>query len=349
MAEGGRPRALASGLRGLGGFFDPTRVELEKVGVELVMSDFRTPEELVAAAKEVDGIFESAVHYTRDVLSQLPKLKAICALGIGVDRFDLEAATELGIVAINLPRVFHREVAHHALALWLALVRKIVPLNEWMKASASGRQPQRRPDASGARSGMAPQQHIYGQTFGIVSLGNIGRVVATLVRPFEMDVIAYDPFLKPADAAQYGVKLVGSLNELFERADFVSVHTPLSKATHHLIGYEQFSRMKPSALFVNTGRGPVVDEAGLIRALQEGKLAGAGLDVQEKEPPDSDNPLLKMENVILTPHVASSSEKARRERARWMGIEMGRVLNGKWPIHGLVNKGVKPRVPLSAD
>ena len=107
--------------------------------------------------------------------------------------------------------------------------------------------------------------------------------------------------------------------------------------------------MKPSALFVNTGRGPVVDEAGLIRALQEGKLAGAGLDVQEKEPPDPDNPLLKMENVILTPHVASSSEKARRERARWMGIEMGRVLNGKWPIHGLVNKGVKPRVPLSAD
>ena len=342
MAEGRRPRALASGLRGMGGFFDPTRVELEKAGVELVMSDFRTPDELIAAARDVDGIFESAVHYSRDVLSRLPNLKAICALGIGVDRFDLEAATELGIVAINLPRVFHREVAHHALALWLALVRKIVPLNEWTKASAAGSQPQRRPE-------MAPQQHIYGQTFGIVSLGNIGRVVATLVRPFEMNVIAYDPFVKPAEADQYGVRLVESLNALFEQSDFVSVHTPLSKATHHLIGYEQFNRMKPSALLINTGRGAVVDETGLIRALQEGKLAGAGLDVQEREPPDPDNPLLKMGNVILTPHVASSSDKARYERARWMGIEMGRVLNGRWPIHGLVNKGVKPRAPLTAD
>lgn len=105
--------------------------------------------------------------------------------------------------------------------------------------------------------------------------------------------------------------------------------------------------MKPTSLFINTGRGPVVNEVELIRALREGKLAGAGLDVQEKEPPDPDNPLLTMENVILTPHVASASDKARVERARWIGIELGRVLNGQWPVHGLVNKSVKPRLVLA--
>lgn len=341
MPTGRRPRALASANFGGDTFFQPTRVEFETFGVDLVMGDFSTPEELIAAAKDVDGIFESAVHCTRDLLVQLPNLRALCALGIGVDRFDVEGATELGIVCINLPRVFHREVAHQALALWLSLVRKIVPLNEWMKAAPKGSQGERRPE-------LMPQQHIYGQTFGIVSLGNIGSVVASLIRPFGMEVIAYDPFVSPDVARELGVTLVPTLNDLFERADFVSVHTPLSRATHHLIGYEQFSRMKPSALFINTGRGPVVDEPGLIRALQEGKLAGAGLDVQEKEPPDADNPLLTMENVILTPHVASASDKARVERARWMGIEMGRVLTGKWPVHGLVNKNVKPRFPLEA-
>jgi len=333
----GRPKALASALRGMDGFFDPARVELDKAGVELVLREFRTPEEFVVAAADVDGVFESAVQYRREVLAQLPNLKALCALGIGVDRFDIEAATEMGIVCINLPRVFHREVAHHALALWLALVRKIVPLNEFMKADPGTT---RRPD-------FAPEEHIYGQTFGIVSLGNIGRVVAGLVRGFEMEVIAFDPFVSADAARELGVTLVPTLNELFERSDFVTVHTPLSKATFHLIGYEQFARMKPSALFINTGRGPVVDEAGLIRALREGRLAGAGLDVQEKEPPDADNPLLTMPNVLLTPHVASASNRARYERARWMGIEMGRVLTGRWPIHGLVNRGVTPRAPLT--
>jgi D-3-phosphoglycerate dehydrogenase len=335
------PKVLAAGHRGDEAFFNPTREELEKAGVELVLTPFSTRDELLAAAADADALVESSLPYDRELLERLPNLKALCARGIGVDRFDLDAATELGIVCINLPRVFHREVAHHALSLWLSLVRKVVPLNDWMKQRTSAdRMSLPRPANS------TPAHHIYGETFGIVSLGNIGRVVAGLLRPFEMRLIAYDPFVKPADAEALGVTMVGSLNELFEQADFVSAHTPLSKATHHLIGYEQFSRMKPTSLFINTGRGPVVDESGLIRALREGKLAGAGLDVQEKEPPDPDNPLLTMDNVILTPHVASASDKARVERARWIGIELGRVLNGQWPQHGLVNKSVKPRFPV---
>jgi D-3-phosphoglycerate dehydrogenase len=339
-----KPTVLAANQHGGGGFFDPTREELAKYGVELVLRDFGNQDELIQVAQDADILIESSVNYDRRVLEALPRLKALCARGIGFDRFDVDAATDLGILVINLPRVFHREVAHHALALWLALVRKIVPLNRWMHEGTTP-EAMRRPRPANS----TPQHHIYGQTFGIVSLGNIGKVVASLLRPFEMEVIAYDPFVKQADADPLGVTMVGSLDELFERADFVSVHTPLSKATHHMIGYEQFRRMKPGALFLNCGRGPVVDEAGLIRALREGKVAGAGLDVQEKEPPDPDNPLRTMENVILTPHVASASDKARVERARWIGIECGRVLTGKWPQHGLVNKSVKPRFPLSGD
>jgi D-3-phosphoglycerate dehydrogenase len=337
------PKVLAAGHRGDLAFFDPTKEELSKAGVELSLVPFSTKEELLAAAADVDAIVESSLMYDREVLQQLPKLKALCARGIGFDRFDVDAATDLGIVVINLPRVFHREVAHHTLALWLSLVRKIVPLNDFMKQRTSAEKMSlpRPPNST-------PAHHIYGQTFGIVSLGNIGKVVAGLLGPFEMNVIAYDPFVKQADADALGVKMVDSLNDLFEQSDFVSAHTPLSKATHHMIGYEQFSRMKPTSLFLNNGRGPVVDEAGLIRALQEGKLAGAGLDVQEKEPPDPDNPLLRMDNVILTPHVASASDKARVERARWIGIELGRVLNGQWPQHGLVNKSVKPRFPIAS-
>jgi D-3-phosphoglycerate dehydrogenase len=341
MASNRKPRVLAQGSNDAGGFFDPAREEFAKAGVELVLADFSNADELLKAAADVDALIESSLSYDRALLTQLPNLKALCARGIGVDRFDLDAATELGIVCINLPRVFHREVAHHALALWLSLVRKIVPLNEWMTAgtTAAAMKTPRPPNST-------PAHHIYGETFGIVSLGNIGKVVAGLLQPFEMNLIAFDPFVKPADAAALGVTMVDSLNTLFEQADFISVHTPHSKATHHLVGYEQFSRMKPTSLFMNTGRGPVVDEAGLIRALQEGKLAGAGLDVQEKEPPDADNPLRTMPNVILTPHVASASDKARVERSRWIGIELGRVLHGQAPVHGLVNKAVEPRFAL---
>jgi D-3-phosphoglycerate dehydrogenase len=274
---------------------------------------------------------------SRELLAQLPNLKAICALGIGVDDFDLEAATELGIVAINLPRVFHREVAAHAMALLLGLIRQIVPLNDAMRARAN--------DPSTNLWAAVPRHHIYGETLGLVAFGNIAREVARIARAFELRVITYDPFVSKDVAAAHEVSLVG-LEELLRESDFVSMHTPLTRGTFHLMGEAQFRMMKPTALFVNTSRGRTVDESALIRALREGWIAGAGLDVTEKEPPDPDNPLLRMPNVILTPHIASASDKARVERARWMGIEVGRVLNGKWPRHGLVNKGVKPRAPL---
>ncbi|HUX87403.1 MAG TPA: phosphoglycerate dehydrogenase [Chloroflexota bacterium] len=339
MAADRRPRVLAP-LGRDEEFYAPTRVELEKAGAELVLRPYRTAEELLPLAKDVDALYQSSVTFNRELLSQLPNLKVICARGIGFDNFDVDAATELGIVVVNLPRVFHREVAAHTMALLLTMIRQIVPLNAAMHARANN------PSQPLHTAGSRPRQHIFGQTLGLIAFGNIARVVATMARGFEMRILAYDPFVKQEVADQYGVKLV-SLEELLRESDFVSMHTPLMKNTFHLMGEEQFRQMKPTAYIVNTSRGRTIDEVALIKALREGWIAGAGLDVTETEPPDVDNPLLTMGNVILTPHIASASDLEHVERARWMGIEVGRVLNGQWPIHGLVNKGVKPRIPIS--
>ena len=334
-----RPRALASSLRGGRGedFWAPTRAELDQAGCDLVLEPYRSLDELLPTARTVDAIYQGPVPMSKELLTQLPNLKAICALGIGFDDFDVDTATELGIVVINLPRVFHREVAQHTLALLLAMVRQIVPLNAAMHARANN------PEANLRVA--TPKEHIYGQTLGLIAFGNIAREVAKLAKAFEMRVITYDPFVKQNVADEYGVELV-SLEQLLRESDFVSMHTPLSKGTYHLMSEAQFRLMKPSAIFVNTSRGKTVDEVALVKALREGWIASAGLDVTEIEPPEVTNPLLTLDNVLLTPHIASASDKARHERARWMGIEVSRVLSGQWPLNGLVNKSVKPRFPL---
>jgi D-3-phosphoglycerate dehydrogenase / 2-oxoglutarate reductase len=327
--------------------FDPGRTAImrsvfEPAGIELVVATCKTPSELVAAAREVDGSFEGPVHFTREVLAELPRLKTLCALGIGCDRFDIDAATDLGITVVNIPRIFHREVATHAMALLLSLIRQTNRLDSAIKAWSAA------PDSPvWPRSAeMMPTQHVYGQTLGLVSFGNIARVVAKMAQGFELRVIAYDPYVRPEVAAELGVELV-SLDRLFSESDFVSIHSPLTAETRHFVGEAQLRAMKPTALLINTGRGPVVDEAALTRALREGWIAGAGLDVLEQEPPKADNPLLRMPNVIVTPHIASASNKGNVERARFIAEQMTRVLNGQWPSEGLVNKGVKPRFPLA--
>ena len=302
---------------------------LREIGCELKKAIYRTEDELTAATQDVDGILEGGFRLPREVGEKLPeRIRVIGSGGIGVDFVDVPAATERGIIVFNLPGVFEREVAHQAMMLLLALARNLVPITNAMKA--------RSPSIN-----RGSVQHLYGQTLGLVSFGNIGRAMAKISEGFEFRMLAYDPFVPQEVADKYGVTMVDK-KTLFAESDFVSCHAPHTPGTYHLIGEDDFAVMKPTAHFINTGRGKVVDEASLIKALQENGIAGAGLDVLEQEPPSSDNPLLEMDNVVLTPHMASTSDRGAVERRKKSARQLVKILSGQWPDDGLVNPDVKP-------
>ena len=301
--------------------------ELDAIGADLKIRPYRTFEEMLQEARDVDGFTQGGLTFPREAVEQLPeRIRVVGAGGIGVDFIDVEAATERGIIVYNIQGVFEREVAQHAMMLLLACARRLMPINRSM--------------IEGTPVSRGTIQQIYEQTLGLVSFGNIGRTMAKIAAGFDLRIIACDPFVSQADADPWGVTMVDQ-ETLFKESDFVSCHVPLTPSTHHIIGERDFRNMKPSAYFINTGRGKVVDEKALIRALQEGRLAGAGLDVQEQEPPAPDNPLRKMDNVVLTPHYASASVRGGVERARKAGQQLVTILSGRWPDDGLVNPAVK--------
>ncbi len=190
-----------------------------------------------------------------------------------------------------------------------------------------------------------PMAPIDGQTLGLVAFGNIARAAAHKAQALGMDVITYDPYCPPWVTKEYRVRPVATLNELAAESDFVSMHTPLNDETRQLVGESFFKAMKPTAYFVNTCRGPTVDEAALIRALQNGEIAGAGLDMFEQEPTPADNPLLKMDSVIVTPHSAGSSNLSRVRSPIRVGSETARLLKGNWPM-SVVNPEVRSKLPM---
>jgi D-3-phosphoglycerate dehydrogenase len=183
-----------------------------------------------------------------------------------------------------------------------------------------------------------------GQTLGLLAFGNVARCTARRAKAFGLHVIAYDPYVSELTISDAGVEPV-SFPELLERSDYLSVHTPLNDETRHKIDADALRQMKPTAVIVNTARGPIINEAHLIDALREGRIAAAGLDVLETEPADVDNPLLAMDNVIVTPHVASATTRMRPETRRRVGREVALVLQDRWPL-SCVNPTVLPRVPL---
>jgi len=308
--------------------------ELAKVNADLVVADCQNKDEIIAAAKDADVILVIAANMTRPVLEKLPKCRAIIRYGIGYDTIDVEAATDNNILVVNIPDFCLEEVSNHAIALLLACAKKIVLLNsrikqgKWMEAAKA----------------LSPMGPIYGQTLGLIGYGNIGRMVAMKVKCFGLKVLGYDPYVDKSLAAEYGITLT-SLQELLEESDFISVHAALNRETRHLIGENQFKRMKPTAYLINTARGSIIDEPALIKALHENWIAGAGLDVFEHEPVDPDNPLLKMDNVIVLPHSASYSDAAFKRLKTSVGRETARVLSGHWP-ENVVNKTVRPKVDL---
>jgi D-3-phosphoglycerate dehydrogenase len=302
--------------------YSACQAALTTVPATLEALPFLTEEEdLIEQAHDADGLIVSASPITRQVMSALKNLKVVVRTGVGYDVIDVPAATELGVVVVNIPDLWIREVANHALALLLAWNRKIVTLDKEVRSGVwNSRVP-------GPTTGS-----LHGETVGIVGLGNIGSAFARRVAALETHVIACDPYVDEARFAALGVERV-SLEALAARADYVSVHTLLNAETHHLINAAFLRRMKPTACLINTSRGPVVDEQALIRALQEHWIAGAALDVQEKEPPAPDNPLLHMDNVIVTPHAAYFSSPAVAQVPRRCGEEVARVLTNQRPLH----------------
>ena len=226
-----------------------------------------------------------------------PSLRAIVRPGIGVDNVDLAAASERGILVINTPDAPTESTAEHAVALLMAVAKRVVTGSRFLQTNDF------------------PRTELFGtevrdRVLGVVGCGRIGRRVAEICGlGFKMKVIAYDPFITKLDVPY--VEFTNDLNDLLERADFLTLHLPLTAETHHLIGEEQIRRLRRGSYIINAARGPIVDEQAMIRALQDGHLAGAAIDVFDPEPPSGDNPLLHMNNVVCTPHVASYTDRGQ--------------------------------------
>lgn len=285
----------------------------------VVRGPARTPAQVIHAVGDADVVLHHIEPFTREVFAALPRLRGIVRYGIGLDTIDVDAATEYGVVVANFPTVTTREVAHHALALMLACAKKLLHLDHDIR--------------SGARTtSVAPMGSIYGETLGLIAFGNIPHQLAPRAQALGMHVIAYDPYLPPENFVAAGVESV-DLESVARRSDYVSCHLPLTDETRDMIDASFFSKMKPTAFFINTARGAILKEADLVAALREGRIAGAGLDVYEVEPPTPDNPLCAFDNVILTPHSASHSDLARSTLHRRAALSALALARGGLPEH----------------
>lgn len=315
-----------------GGDYAEERRWAESAGAELRLSNACQEDTLIANLRDADVVLVSAAPITRRVMENMPRCRCVVRYGVGVDNVDVTAATDLGIVVANVVDFCTEEVANHALLLLLACAKRLLPLDADVRAGHWRRTP------------LAGLPSIWGQTLGIIGLGNIGRSLARKALALEMRVLGCDPYVESQTLD--GVRLVG-LRELLTQSDFVSINAPLTAETHHLIGAPELALMKRGATLINTARGPLVDEAALAEALISGRIAAAGLDVFEEEPLPADSPLLSLANVVLTPHTAGMSEASVRRAKTEVGQAAAAVLAGRWP-KSVVNPNVRPRVALAA-
>ena len=274
-------------------------------------------DELIQKTADCDAIMvRSGTKITRRVLENSPKLQIVGRAGVGVDNIDVPAATENGVIVVNSPAGNTVAVAELALGMMLSLVRKLIPAHnsvvggQWKRSKFLG-------------------SELYGKTLGIVGVGKIGVEVAKRAQSFGMKTVGFDPFLSSARAAQLGIEAV-SLEEVWKTADFITLHTPLTKETRHMVGEKVLAQMKPNAVILNCARGGIIDETALYNALKNGQIGGAGLDVYEQEPP-KDSPLWSLENVILTPHLGASTQEAQVEVALDVARQIVDVLEGRPP------------------
>jgi D-3-phosphoglycerate dehydrogenase len=305
---------------------------LESMGAELVKKMCRTEDEIISYAKDADAVIGVvSVHpFNRRVLGSLSKCRIVAGIGIGFDTTDVEAATEFGIVVTNVPDYCLDEVSGLAIALMLALGHKILQIDKVVKE----KQIIFTMDRKSLMEIAYPMFRMRDQTLGIVGLGKIGTATALKARGLGMKVIAYDPYVLGAVMESRGVIPV-DLNTLLKESDFISLHTPLTQETRNIIAYEEFKKMKPTCYFINAARGGCVDQDALIRALHEGLIAGAGIDVTVDEPIVPNSSLLKMSNVILTGHSAWYSTSSDSELFFKPMTQVVMALKGEWPIYAL--------------
>ncbi|OGV58383.1 MAG: hypothetical protein A2X49_10475 [Lentisphaerae bacterium GWF2_52_8] len=302
--------------------------EIRADGAELLCKKCRTEDELLRIAADADIIWTLGPNLVLSdaVLNKLPRCRAIFRSGSGVDELPLEAAAKRGIHVCNSPEAIAESVAEHTVALLFSLVRQI-PFDDrqlrqgiW-NSSLDGK-----------------DFHISRRTLGLLGLGRIARHVVKMLSGFEMRFLGYDPHVSQEEMSSIGVEML-SLTELLKRSDYVSIHCPLVPATRHLIGKTQFESMKPKALLINTSRGAVIDEKALYEALVARKIGGAALDVTDPEPPDPKNPLLQLDNVIITPHVAAFSGDFRENFFKASLAVIKNLKAGKYERHS-VNKNL---------
>jgi len=287
-------------------------------------------EELVAVIGDYDALLvRSQTKVTAAVIAAGKKLKAIGRAGVGVDNIDLEAATRHGVVVINAPDGNTITTCEHAMAMMMAVARHIpqahkkLTSGEWDRKSFVG-------------------VELRGKVLGVIGMGRIGSEVAKRAKAFGMDVISYDPFLTEERAEKLGVKLA-TVDEICQKSDFITLHTPLTNETRHMIGKKQFALMKKGVRIINCARGGLVDEGALVEAIDEGIVAGAAFDVFEKEPPAPDHPFLNHPKIIVTPHLGASTVEAQENVAIDVSEEVLHVLRGE-PFKNAVNM---PHVPAA--
>lgn len=306
----------------------------EEAGFEVVEGRLRTEADMIELLRDADGAQVGVMPLTsRAVMEACPKLKIVSRLGVGVDSIDLDAATELGVLACNVPGVNTVEVADHAVALLLALTRRLHATITSTKAGEWSSNPKLTGEY------MRTVRRIAGNTVGIIGLGNIGRAFATRIRGFGPSrIVAFDPYVPQSTADLYGVRLL-PLEEVLRESDFISIHCSATAETRHIIDSNALGLMKETALLVNTARGPAVDGKALYNALSNGQIEAAALDVTEVEPVDAADPLLSLPNFIVTPHLAGFSPTFLDECSIKQAENIIYALNGQAP-HGLANPEV---------
>lgn len=314
--------AAGAAVAAAGGGYDYEMEALEGVDLEIVEGPVGDEDAFIAAAKDADAIYaRGGMLITKKIIASLTRCRVISLGSVGVDQVDVAAATARGIPVTNCPDTFIAEVADHAMALLLAGSRRLIEQDRMVREDRWRE----------GRPALLKIPRLMGQTLGFIAFGHVARAVSIRAKAFGLRLMAYDPYIEEMVMHEHGV-LPATLSEVLQQSDFVSMHAPATPEARGMLKEQHFRQMKKSAIFINTGRGPTVEEAALIKALQEGWIAHAALDVLEQEPPNPDNPLLGMGNVTLSPHNASATARFDPARKRRVGQELALALAGKWPM-----------------